>query len=64
MAWQKAAGYSRRAKVEAAIARWKQVTGNGLHSRIDRRRATEVDVAVSVLNRMLAFGRPSYLRVV
>ena len=64
MSWQKASGYNKRAKVEAAIARWKQVIGDGLHSRRDERRATEVDVAVHVLNRMLELGRPSYVRTV
>ena len=63
MAWQKASGYTRRAKVEAAIGRWKQVIGDGLRSRMDKRRATEVDVAVHVLNRMLELGRPSYVRI-
>jgi transposase len=64
IAWQKATGYNRRAKVEAAIGRWKQVIGDGLRSRIDQRRVTEVSVAVYVLNRMLAMGRPNYVRVV
>jgi hypothetical protein len=63
MGWQTTSGYNRRAKVEAAIGRWKQVIGNGLRSRRDERRATEVDVAVHVLNRMLALGRPSYVRI-
>jgi hypothetical protein len=30
VAWQKASGYNRRAKVEAAIGRGKQVIGDGL----------------------------------
>jgi hypothetical protein len=64
MAWQKASGYNRRVKVEAAIGRWKQVIGDGLRSRIDKRRVTEVNVATDVLNRMLALGRPSYVRIV
>jgi hypothetical protein len=51
MAWQKTYRYNQRAKVEATIGRWKQVIGDGLRSRIDVRRATEVDVAVHVLNR-------------
>jgi Transposase DDE domain len=63
MAWQTTSGYTRRAKVEAAIGRWKQVIGNGLRSRRDDCRATEVDVAVHVLNRMLRLGRPSYVRI-
>ena len=63
MAWQKSSGYNRRAKAEAAITQWKQVIGDGLHSRMDARRATEVDVAVHVLNRMLEFGRPIHVRI-
>jgi hypothetical protein len=62
LGWQKASGYNRRAKAEAAIARWKQVIGDGLRAHTDERRATELDVAVHVLNRMLEFGRPSYVR--
>jgi hypothetical protein len=42
----------------------KQVIGDGLRSRIDESRVTEVGVAVHVLNRMLALGRPNYVRVV
>jgi hypothetical protein len=64
MAWQYASGYNKRAKVEAAIGRWKQVIGDSLHSRIDERRVTEVGVAAHVLNRMLALGHPNYVRVV
>jgi hypothetical protein len=62
MTWQKTSGYNRRAKVEAAIGRWKQVIGDGLRSRIDERRSTEVEVGVYALNRMLDFGRPNYVR--
>jgi hypothetical protein len=62
MAWQKTSGYTRRAKVEAGL--WKQVIGDGLRSRIDARRATEVEVAVHVLNRMLVLARPNYDRIV
>ena len=47
-----------------AIGRWKQVIGDGLRSRIDERRTTEVNVAVDVLNRMLELGRPNYVRIV
>ena len=50
--------------IEAAIGRWKQVIGDGLRSRTDQRRATEVAVAVHALNRMLELGRPTYVRVV
>ena len=62
-AWQKASGYTRRARAEAAIGRFKRVIGDGLRSRTDERRATEADVAVHALNRMLEFGRPNSVRI-
>ncbi|WP_052389712.1 transposase [Belnapia moabensis] len=61
-AWQKASGYTNRARVEAAIGRFKQVIGDGLRCRTDQRRVTEVDVAVHALNRMLVLGRPISVR--
>jgi hypothetical protein len=64
MSWQKTSGYNRRAKVEAAIGRWKPVIGDGLRSRIDERRVTKVKVGVYALNRMLDSGRPKYARIV
>ena len=63
MGWQKTSGYHRRALAEAAMSRYKRVIGEGLRARTDEGRATEVDVAVHVLNRMLELGRPSYVRV-
>ena len=36
--------------------------GDGLRSRTDERRATEVAVAARALNRMLELGRPNYVR--
>ena len=63
MGWQKRSGYNRRARAEAAIGRWKQVIGDGLRARTDERRATEANVAVHALNRMLEFGRPNYVRI-
>jgi Transposase DDE domain len=64
MGWQRASGYTVRARAEAAIGRFKQVIGDGLRSRTDDRRATEVDVAVQALNRMSELGRPNYVRTV
>ena len=61
-AWQRASGYTKRARAEAAMGRWKQVIGDLLRAHTEERRATEVDVAVYVLNRMLDLGRPSYVR--
>jgi len=62
-AGQKASGYTRRSRVEAAIGRFKRVIGDGLRSCTDRRRATEVDVAAHALNRMLELGRPISVRI-
>ena len=62
-AWQKASGYNSRARVEATIGRFKQVIGDGLRCRTDQRRATEVEVAVHALNRMLELGRPKFVRI-
>jgi Transposase DDE domain len=63
MGWQKASGYNWRALVEADIARFKRVIGDALRSHTDGRQATEVAIAVDVLNRMLELGRPEYVRV-
>ncbi len=62
-AWQKASGYTKRARAEAVVGRFKQVIGDGLRSLTDQRRATKVDVAVHALNRMLELGRPTSVRI-
>ncbi len=63
MGWQKASRYNWRALVEADISRYKWVIGHGLRSRTDTRQATEVAIAVSVLNRMLELGCPESVRI-
>jgi hypothetical protein len=63
MGWQKASGYNWRARAEATIGRFKRVIGDELRSHTDERRATEMDVAAQVLNRMLDLGRPKYVRI-
>ena len=63
MGWQKASGYNRRALAEATIGRFKRVIGDGLRSRTDQRQATEMNVGVAVLNRMLELGRPKSVRI-
>src|SRR3712207_1902884 len=63
MGWQRASGYNIRARIEATIGRFKGAIGDGLRSRTDERRATEVNVAVRALNRMLELGRPEYVRI-
>jgi hypothetical protein len=61
--WQKASGYTKRSRVEAIIGRYRQVIGDGLRFHKDGHRATEVAVAVYVLNRMLELGRPISVRI-
>ncbi len=61
--WQEASGYNHRALAEAAISRYKRVIGDALRSRTDRRRTTEVAIAVYALNRMLELGRPESVRI-
>ena len=62
MGWQKTSGYNWRALIEADISRYKRVIGDALRSRTDARQATEVVIAVRVLNRMLELGRPESVR--
>jgi hypothetical protein len=61
--WQTASGYTKRARAETAISRFKRVIGDELRAHTDERRATEMDVAVQVLNRMLELGRPESVRI-
>jgi hypothetical protein len=63
MGWQKRSGYNQRALVEMSISRLKRVIGDALRSRTDRRRATEIAIAVQTLNRMLELGRPKSIRI-
>jgi hypothetical protein len=56
-------GYHRRALVEVDISRFKRIIGDGPRARNDRRRATEVAIAMTALYRMLALGRPEYVRL-
>jgi hypothetical protein len=61
--WQKASGYSKRSRVEAAIGRYKQVIGDGPRSREDGRPTTKVGIAVHLPNRMLGLGGPISVRI-
>jgi hypothetical protein len=61
--WQKRSGYTRRALAETSISRFKRVIGDALRSRTDRRRATEVVIAINALNCMLELGRPVSVRI-
>ena len=63
MNWQKASGYNRRSKVEAALSRYKRVIGDTLKSRNDDRRATEVAIAVKSRSRMSDLAQAICVRV-
>jgi hypothetical protein len=63
MGWQKRSGYTRRALVETSISRFKRVMGDGVRSRTDHRRRTEVAIAVQALSRMLELGGPKNVRI-
>ncbi len=54
--WRKHAGYHQQARVENAFYRYKQLIGGRLRSRNIQAQATEVRLAVNVLNRMLELG--------
>ena len=61
--WQRDSGYNIRARVESQIGRFKQIIGDRLRFHRADARATEVAVAVEVLNRMLDLGRPNSVRI-
>jgi len=63
MAWQTTSGYNWRTLVEADISRFKRAIGDGLRSHTDRRRATEVEIAINALNRMLELARSECVRL-
>jgi hypothetical protein len=63
MNWQKASGYNKRSKVEAATGRYKRVIGDALESRHDALRTTDVAIAAKSLNRMRELGQAKFVRV-
>lgn len=50
--WGKLTGYSRRATVESAIARWKKLFGQHLKSRTEERQRLEVSLKSIIMNKM------------
>ncbi len=54
--WKKAEGYHQQARVENAFYRYKKIIGGRLRNRSIDTQATEVRLAVYVLNRMLDLG--------
>ncbi|AXA43307.1 Transposase DDE domain family protein (plasmid) [Rhizobium leguminosarum] len=62
LTWQTSTGYSKRALVETAMGRYKGVIGPRLRARSFRAQQTEATIGVTILNRMLACGRPKSVR--
>ncbi len=62
LTWQTSTGYGKRALVETAMGRYKGVIGPRLRARSFRAQQTEATIGVTILNRMLACGRPKSVR--
>ena len=60
--WQVSSGYGKRALVETAMCRYKGVIGQRLRARSFLAQQTEAAIGVTILNRMLACGRPKSVR--
>lgn len=59
LGWQEATGYGQRALVETTVGRYKSIIDPRLRARRFEAQQTEAAIAVAVLNRMLAAGRPN-----
>lgn len=57
MAWQAAAGFNQRSRIETQIGRWKAVIGDRQHAGNVENQTTESNIAAKALNHMSAFGR-------
>jgi hypothetical protein len=62
LAWQTATDYGRRSLIETTMGRYKALVGPRQRARGFAAQRTEAAIAVAVLNRMLAAGRPDSLR--
>ena len=62
MGWQKTSAYNARAGAEGAMSRYKRIIGDTLRSHTRLTQEVETRIAVTVLNRMLDFGRPESVR--
>jgi len=60
--WQDGTGYGKRALIETAMGRYKGIIGPRLRARSFRSQQTEAAIGVTILNRMLACGRPKSVR--
>jgi len=62
LAWQTTTGYGQRSLVETTMGRYKSLIGPRLRARGFAAQQTEAAIGVTVLNRMLAAGRPASVR--
>jgi hypothetical protein len=62
LAWQAATGYGKRALVETTMGRYKALIGPRLRARGFAAQQTKAAFGATVLNRMLATGRPNSVR--
>jgi len=60
--WQASTDYGKRALVETAMGRYKGIIGPRLRARLFVAQKTEAAIGVTILNRMLACGRPKSVR--
>lgn len=60
--WQASTGYGKRALIETAIGRYKDLIGRRLRDRSFPAQQTEVAIGCAVLNRMTACARPESVR--
>ena len=56
--WKKESGYHRQARVENTFFRYKSIVGGRLRARRSESQNAEAIIACSILNRMIALGRP------
>ena len=58
MVWQAASGYTKRARAETTMSRFKRLIGDALRPHADERRTTEVDIVVHVPQPHVGPGTP------
>ena len=63
LAWQAATDYGQRSLVETTMGRYKALIGPRLRACGFAARQTEAAIGTTLLNRMLAAGRPNSVRV-
>jgi IS5 family transposase len=61
--WKESVGYHQRSKVETFMYRYKQIIGDKLRARKTTNQITEVTIACTVLNKMVAFGMPISVKI-